>query len=239
MGLVRFITVLLSALILFSCAKGLTPISSLDESNLVKRDFKDYDLFIFQMHMDTIVNSNIPRFPYFEKDEFDGSIVAEEVYLLIDKVRSHCYYLTTYSHKYMFDGGVFNNRNYNTKIYVNDLDYVLYGNIRNDLLIFKHKVVLGPNTKDDIYIDIKFQDDSVQFVSITDDSPNSKSGEKVTISKIMNMDMIFEKTDRKLFWRNRHNVEAKIKSFGTSCDDIYFKSDLEDMHVALKGRFRN
>jgi len=239
MGLGRIITFLLSVFILFSCAKGLTPISSLDESNLVKKDFKNYDFYVFQMHMDTIVISDKPQFPYYKKDAYEGSIVAEEVYLLIDKARSHCYYLTTFSHKYMFEGGVFNNRNYNTKIYVNDLDYVLYGNIRNDSLIFKHKVVLGPNTKDDIYIDIKFQDDSVQVVSITDDSPNSKSGEKVTISKIMNMDMIFEKTDRKLFWRNRHNVEAKIKSFGTSCDDIYFKSDLEDKFVALKGRFRN
>lgn len=239
MGLVRIITVLLSALILLSCAKGLTPISNLDESNLVKKDFKNYDFFVFQMHKSPFINSNQPEFPYFKEDAFGKSIVAEEVYLLVDKAKSHCYYLTTFSHKYMFDGGVFNNRNYNTKIYINDLDYVLYGNIMDDSLVFKNKAVLGANTKDDIYIDIKFQDDSIQFVSITDDSPNSKSGKKVIISKIMNMNMIFEKTNRKLIWRNRHNVEAKINSFSTNCNDIYFKSDLKDMYVALKGRFRD
>ena len=244
----NILTILVLSFLMVSCAKVLIPTKELP-SHTKSIAIKDYSLYIFQLEkvIDTTLKSKkklVVTYPKIKNiTSKKDTLIYEELYLLIDKEETHCYYLSTFSHKYIFEDGIFNNRNYKNAFYLNDLDYIFYGDIKNSIIIFRNEAMIGPNTKEDIKIIFSKTSDSIEFVSITNDNPNKKERKKkdsVIISNVFSIDFTFIKSQRIMKYRNDYNVEGKLDSINFSCNDAYFKTDIPNYnYIKLKDRFKH
>ncbi|MDO5969291.1 hypothetical protein Q4Q35_05685 [Flavivirga aquimarina] len=232
------------SLIIISCSKYLQPVKKIP-SNTKAISLSDYNLYILQLVLDEVKSSDplkklYPRIANItsKKDE----LICEELYLLVDKNERHCYYLSSFSHKYIFEDGVFNNRNYNNAYYLNDIDFVFYGEIKDSIITFRNQAMIGPNTKKDINISFYKTSDSIQFIRITNDNPSKRerdNKESVLISDIFNIDFTFIKSQRFMKYRNSYCVEGEVDSVNFFCNDVYFKTDIPNYkYIKLKDRFK-
>lgn len=70
---------------------------------------KEYQLYTFQLSKTTTpYDVSMYKRPFKSKNTSKNKLVYEELYLLMGKKTNEVYYLTTFSNKYIFKGGMFN-----------------------------------------------------------------------------------------------------------------------------------
>lgn len=133
-------------------------------------------------------------------------LVWEEIYLLVDHESKNAIYLSTFSHKYIFEGGVFNRPENDSLIFIDELEFIYFGSIEEDYLVFNNTFSAEA---DDLNLGFDLNKEGILITDIVLDEEE----EQVDISKLFATEIFFGKDDRTFAYgakKNTPNYEYEI-----------------------------
>lgn len=184
----------------------------------------DYDVYVLKICKNASNKINREHiaediaFPLFSECKDGNSIIVEETYLLTHKNQSlndKVIYITSYSYLNLKKGcGVFNCPIYKDKIFIEDIDKIYLGRIRNNRLEFysrdeKNKYVSIWNFTRDKNHNLRIND-----VTLTESDFNPKP--QILLDNIFSSKIVFKKEKRNFIYGK---VQSKLQSCFKNCLD--------------------
>lgn len=211
--------------VFISCKSTFISLYELPE-NIKKIPLSDYDLYTFQM----VVNDECSSVPA-SKRPFENSvnnnsdfIVYEELYLLLHKKKKEVLYLTTFSHKYIYDNGVFNKKENDSLISFNQIEYLYEGIVDevNKEFVFKNPV---NSLLRALYIKYEKVDDIVTFKIVPNVHPSKdirKNKPSIDLESLFSVSIQFKK-DARLFSYEEKGVLNYVDTIYHDRSSIFFQ----------------
>lgn len=138
-----------------------------------------------------------------QQDEMErGDLIWEELYLLLNKKDKTALYLTTFSHKYIFEGGVYNREENDSLIFIDESDFLMVGTYNDKVLTFKNP--RHEKGLDEINLFYEEEGDEITVTKVSD--PGNKS-RLISVDSIYS-DMLVYKNDNRKFvygYKNEKN----------------------------------
>lgn len=270
----KTLILLLLCLLFSSCFltkwQGVKYRNEIKESNKVTaHSFSDYNLFVFKMEeIKKSVSRNNEEISFVNGIDSKGERVVEEIYLLKNKNNKKVLYFTTEANKYSktqtkedtYKGYqafyLLNSLYHKSAYFVQELDVIMQGEIKENKIIISNGALVKPNMKDDLIIIFKEYvengNDIIEFITINNDHRSKKKRKtigRVKLENIINMKMKFKASSRRLaYMKKGDSLIQYVDSFYTYKNDIYFskntKFDVLKNHdnfqyLLLKDRFLN
>jgi len=159
----------------------------------IKEDIVQLPLEKFQLYTFQLVKKAKPDKMVFvngiNKDIDD--LIWEELYLLYDKENKNAIYFTTFSHKYIFKGGVYNRAENDSLVFLDELEFVYLGRSDGNKFIFENTGNLEAN---DLEISYEFSGDNILLTNLKLDRSNSP----VDLKSLFSTEILFQKDIRQL-----------------------------------------
>ncbi len=228
-------------ILLLACQPTFQPIQNVGSS---ARYFEivDFDLYTFRLIVEK-ENCNIPtdkHLKFSQKSVLeDDDLIYEELYLLLEKEGNTVLYLTTFSHKYIYKGGVFNNRHSKTSVSINEVDFLFVGTKEKGNVVFKN-----PKHEDLCEMQLNFfnENDTLLLRQITNNYPLKKKnpGKFIEMDSVFSVDIKFIKDERS-FTYNDGCKNLSVKSLIRDSDDFVFELETnnDSRFRRLKNRIGN
>ena len=193
-----------------------------------KFTLEDFDLFTFQLVLKKencdVKEKHLVFANGLLKDDED--LVYEELYLFMEKNGNKVLYLTTFSHKYHFKGGVFNSDVYDKEIRVDEIDFLHLGYYNDSTIIFYEP---GNNKNDKIEFFYSKNDDVITLNKVTNVYPISKYCKVepyVRINDVFAVELQFKMDQRKFAYFDTCN-SIPVVAFLHNGKDLFFELDTE------------
>lgn len=224
-----------------ACKPTFQPIQNVDSS---ARHFEiaDFDLYTFTLVLER-EDCDMPsqkHLKFSQKTELEeGDLVYEELYLLLEKEGNTVLYLTTFSHKYIYEGGVFNNLHSKTSVSINEADFLFIGTKEKEAVVFKN-----PKHEDLCEMQLNFsqENDTLLLRQITNNYPLKKKNPNkfIEMDSVFAVDIKFIKDERS-FTYNDGCKNLPVKSLIQDSEDLAFELDIKGDYRfrRLKNRIGN
>lgn len=194
-------------------------------TNSVINELKSFDLEKFDRYTFQLVKKDTTSIhPIFTngKNRTDKDLVYEELYLFLEQNGNRALYLTTFSHKYIYDGGVFNNNFSNKKISANEIDFIFVGSYDKDKIIFDN-----PKNEDIDKVEFYYSNtnDVIKLEKITNNygfRKDRKSNPLVDMDSVFAIDIVYQKDSREFVYVEKDKTEVKVESLSIDSDNLYF-----------------
>ena len=188
---------LLGLFILMSC--GSSTGSAEKDLSLVSFDLEDFDLYTFQLIREEAEQKGFLFKNGLEKTPDD--LVYDELYLLLQKEGDIALYLTTFSHKYIYEGGAFNVDFNEKRIFANETDLLFVGKYDT---IDKSITFKNPKHHDleEMKMLYEMQGQNLKLLKVTNAFPNQRMRKKsplVDLDATFRVELVFGRDSRKIF----------------------------------------
>jgi len=154
--------------------------------NIIQLPLEKFQLYTFQLVKKAKPDKMI--FVNGINKEIDD-LIWEEPYLLYDKENKNAIYFTTFSHKYIFKGGVYNRAESDSLVFLDELEFVYFGRSNGDKIVIENT---GNSEADDLEISFEFKGNDILFRNIKLDRFNSPVDLKILFSS----EILFQKDTR-------------------------------------------
>ena len=206
-------------------------------------DLDKFNLFTFQLVKKKDDSVAHPVYANgLNKEEDD--LVYEELYLFLEEKGNTALYLTTFSHKYIFDDGVFNKPFNKHKIAINEIDLIFVGSYDKEKITFKK-----PKNEDVDAMELYYTKlgDNIKLEKITNnygDRSDRESTPYVKIDTVFSVAMMYQKDLRSFVYQIKEDDKIKeeinVKSLAINTKDLYFGLVRnKDKYIYLKDRIGN
>ena len=205
---------------LTSCNKNFYSTGSV--ANEIKSfNLEEFDRFTFQL----VRKKSTEKHPIFTNslNKEKNDLIYEELYLYLEKKGNRAIYLTTFSHKYIQKDGVFNNEDYNQKIYANQIDFIFVGNYDKDKIKFKNPKYYDI---DEIEFYYTKTGKNIKLDKITNNyglRKDRKINKYVDMDSVFAVDIIYQEDLRKFVFKQKDDKEFDIKSLTVDLNNLYFE----------------
>ena len=194
-------------------------------TNTVSKEAKSFDLQKFDLYTFQLVKKDTSAVhPVFVngQNKTENDLVYEELYLFLEQNGNRALYLTTFSHKYIYKGGVFNNKCFLNKISANQIDFIFIGNYDKDKITFKN-----PKNEDVDKIEFYYSktDNKIKIEKITNNYGYRKDREinpLVDMDSVFAIDIIYQKDLREFVYQEINQEEIKVESLSIYSNNLYF-----------------
>lgn len=159
---------------IFITCKSLKINEATIRSSVIK-DLSKYKTYVFTLRNTIKTSEANPKALHFSNGvDSNKGLTHEMIYLLRDPTTDEVLYLTSKSHKYIYDGGVFNDsldfyKRFNV---LNDIDNISIGKEKNNQFIFLDTKGRDYSTK--VVFSFTEKDDVIKIDSISNNYPDEK-----------------------------------------------------------------
>lgn len=241
--MVRRISILiLVSILLLACNKEFFTTSELPK--IKTHSLEDYELYVFQMvrkkrdviHIDSLAPKFVSGADFTHKTKKD--LVYEELYVLLEKEGKHAIYLTTISHKYIYDEGVYNNSFYQQHIPINNIDFIYLGYYDDTKISFYNPN--GRSYSQNLVLYYTKRKDTLEITNVTNDyakEKDRKANPYLTFNSVFDLNFKFvNETYRTLVYQhldaygNVIDEKTNINRIHENGTSVYFEMDTENTH---------
>ncbi len=220
-----------------SCSKSILSVTS--GSFIETLDFNDFDLYIFQLKGTD--DSGKKRDCILETLQFESDVtskkllVYEELYVLLEKEGPRVLYVTTFSHKYIYNKGVFNSDLYDAYIPINEIDYIYTGYYDKERMYFYTPNGKGYKKNIEFFYTLNKDKKILEITEVTNTYPKKKSREdkpylSIKDGDVLGIRMLFEKEQKRKFIYEKGGIITPVLKFHHNGDDIYFEIETESKY---------
>lgn len=227
-----------AVILIVSCAPKFHPANRVF-NEVISFDLDKFDKYTFQL----IKKDYCSNHPVFTngKDKTEDDLVFEELYLLLEKNGNRALYLTTFSHKYIYKGGVFNNKCLQDKISVNQIDFIFVGNYNNEKITFENLKHENVDKIDLYYTKIN---NNIKLEKITNNYGLKKDRDTipfVDMDSVFAIDIVYQKDMREFIYQDINQEDIKVESLSINCKDLFFglAENKREKYRFLKDRIGN
>ena len=215
-----FITYISAILLLVSCKPHFYSTNSIS-NELQSFDLDKFDRYTFQLVEKKDSTSIHPVFSN-GKNKSENDLVYEELYLFLEQNGSSAIYLTTFSHKYIYEGGVFNNDYFENKISANEIDLIFVGYYDKDKIVFEN-----PKNEDVEKVEFYYSkiNEDIKLERITNNygfRKDRKINPMVDMDSVFAIDIVYQKDIREFVYTEDDNSEVQVKTLSVDSNNLYF-----------------
>jgi len=194
-------------------------------TNTILNEVKSFDLEKFDRYTFQLIKKDTTSIhPIFAngKDKAENDLVYEELYLFLEQNGNRALYLTTFSHKYIYEDGVFNNDFSLKNISANEIDFIFIGNYDENKITFKN-----PKNEDVDTVEFYYSktNDNIKLEKITNNygfRKDRKNNPLVDMDSVFGIDIVYQKDLREFVYLEEDKTEIKVKSLSIDSDNLYF-----------------
>lgn len=249
---------------------------NLPPDNISRYSLNDYDLYVFSMEeiqesLDEKDSTTVNK-RYINSVDGKGNYVVEEIYLFVEKdttkEKRKIWYLTTFYNQFVtnsvlnqFDSDGYqyyyhlNTPLHKKAIIINELDFLIPGEMKNDTISIKQNSLVSYNHIDELKMTFsrtrKGSNELIELNTINDDSRRHKDPKKrFKINDVLGANMKFKSSNRKLAYVaiGEKKLQYSDIFYTTDCD-FYFQKAHKDSfdtksygfqkYLWFKGRYLN
>ncbi len=205
----KYISIVLFLYVCISCGKShYYAFASLPDDYKIKKPIKleNYDVYTFKMVKDVKGTLPIEERPFTNSVQHkEPHLVYEELYLLLNKYNKEVLYMTTFSHKYIYEGGAFNCKENDSIIYFNQVEYIYQGvqdSLTNEFR-FRNP---GDTFLRALYMGYKKNKDTITLTTVPNVNPIRKIRKKkpiINLNDMFGVQLQFERDHRKWCFKDK------------------------------------
>ncbi|QHI38697.1 hypothetical protein IMCC3317_40910 [Kordia antarctica] len=237
--------------VLFLGCKSI-PINQIIEQS-EKINLNHYDIYTFKLRLQNEISDRNPNALIFANGvDADRGLIHEMLYILRNQNNDSIIYFTTRSHKYIYDGGVFNDSIYKKYMVMNDLDYIYIGKEEGNKFSFydPHGRTYAHNPT--FYFTEK--DDVITIDSLTNNYAKEKSRQQkrnlTILDDVFSVSLKFKKENKSYVFAYpvgsfpRNGQVVRCSTIYIRDNDVYlevegFEKTWYDPHIDKVKMFRN